>query len=357
MSRLPTSLYRLLVGVLVALSAGGCQLPSWKPHDLAQLRGARSTPSSVDRSDRDMGLAIVTASQAAHDKALTDVMHEIQQIGASNPAAQQKLLDELAQSKPELWPLAVQQFRSSLAYHDQLVASQQPAGAQSLAVAKETTANDRASYVWPSEPLSAVQANFQTPADLAGAAPRVETALLTTSAPPVAAAPALPTAALSTHTQPPAEQTTRLPKPAPADNATDEAPQRDLLELHKLTFCKEVYGFGAYEPYESNRFKPAEQVSLYVELANYRSEPTKDGFLTRLGATYQILDEHGERVDGGEFPDVEDRCRSRRRDFHIQYGLVLPDKIAPGKYRLRLALRDRQSDHVGQSTIDFEIKP
>jgi hypothetical protein len=34
---------------------------------------------------------------------------------------------------------------------------------------------------------------------------------------------------------------------------------------------------------------------------------------------------------------------------------VLPDKIAPGKYQLRLAMRDLQSDQVGQAIIGFEI--
>jgi hypothetical protein len=52
---------------------------------------------------------------------------------------------------------------------------------------------------------------------------------------------------------------------------------------------------------------------------------------------------------------VEDTCRSRRRDFHIQYGLTLPARIEPGHYRLQLTVRDRQGDKIGTSSTEFEI--
>jgi hypothetical protein len=61
-------------------------------------------------------------------------------------------------------------------------------------------------------------------------------------------------------------------------------------------------------------------------------------------------------VGGGEIPDVNDCCRSRRRDFHIQYGITLPENLAPGPYRLQLVIKDRQSDKRGQATVAFEIQ-
>ena len=51
-----------------------------------------------------------------------------------------------------------------------------------------------------------------------------------------------------------------------------------------------------------------------------------------------------------------DLVRSRRRDFHIQYGLSLPEKLAPGRYRLQLVVKDRQSDKIGHATASFEIR-
>jgi hypothetical protein len=133
---------------------------------------------------------------------------------------------------------------------------------------------------------------------------------------------------------------------------------RDLgaLSVRNLTFCKEIYGYGAVAPYPDDRFSPGEEVSLYVEVENYHSRSTENGFTTSLSSTYEILDEKNERIDGGEFPIVDDCCRTRRRDFHIQFGLTLPEKIAPGKYQFRLVVRDRQSDKIANATAAFEIR-
>ncbi len=96
-------------------------------------------------------------------------------------------------------------------------------------------------------------------------------------------------------------------------------------------------------------------MSLYVEVDNFHSQSTEKGFCTSLGSTYELLNEAGTRVDGGEFPDVEDCCRSRRRDFHVQYGLALPKAIPPGKYQLQLVVRDRGSDKIGHASAAFEV--
>jgi hypothetical protein len=133
---------------------------------------------------------------------------------------------------------------------------------------------------------------------------------------------------------------------------------RDIgsLSVRNLSFCKNVYGYGAIEPYNEDCFSPGEQVSLYVEIENYHSRSTEKGYCTLLGSTYEILSEGGERVGGGEIPDVDDCCRSRRRDFHIQYGLTLPETLSPGHYQLELVIKDRQSDKLGSATAAFEIR-
>jgi hypothetical protein len=117
-----------------------------------------------------------------------------------------------------------------------------------------------------------------------------------------------------------------------------------------------VYGYGSYDQFPIDQFSPGQQVSLYVEVENYHSEPTEKGFCTSLGSTYELLDDMGERVSGGEFPVVDDCCRSRRRDFHIQYGLTLPEKMEPGRYTLELVVKDRQSEKIGHATATFEIR-
>jgi hypothetical protein len=55
-------------------------------------------------------------------------------------------------------------------------------------------------------------------------------------------------------------------------------------------------------------------------------------------------------------PKVDVCCRSRRRDFHIKYGIVLPTTLAPGRYHFNLIVKDRQGDKIGHATVAFEIR-
>ena len=128
------------------------------------------------------------------------------------------------------------------------------------------------------------------------------------------------------------------------------------LSVRNLAFCEDVTSFGVYTPIEDPQFSPGQRVLLYAEAENYRSEPTEKGFHTVLASSYEVHDEQGRRIGGGEFPEVRDTCQSRRRDFHIQYGVVLPQRIYPGKYTLQLVIHDVQSHKIGRAQVAFELR-
>ena len=133
--------------------------------------------------------------------------------------------------------------------------------------------------------------------------------------------------------------------------------EQATLSVRNLVFCKEVYDYGAYEIESSHRFAPGRQIALYAEVENFRSHQTESGYHTSLASSYEILDEDGNRVDGREFPNVEDDCRRRRRDFHIQYGFTIPKEIKSGRYQLQLIIKDNLSDKIGRNSIEFEVTP
>jgi hypothetical protein len=139
------------------------------------------------------------------------------------------------------------------------------------------------------------------------------------------------------------------------DEALAHLRELSSLSLRNLAFCKQVYDYGVYEPCDGTSFAPGQQISLYAEVENYRSESTEKGYSTSLGTSYNIVNDKDELVDGGQFPDVQDCCRSRRRDFHIQYGLTLPKNISPGEYRLELVVKDRLGDKIGRGSIPLKI--
>jgi hypothetical protein len=139
------------------------------------------------------------------------------------------------------------------------------------------------------------------------------------------------------------------------DAARAKLAELATLQVRNLTFVDSVDGYGLYEVHEAARFKPGDQVNLYAEVDNFRSESTKDGYRTALATSYEVVDPQGHRVDGAQFPEVEDICRNQRRDFHMQYGVALPTRIYPGKYELRLIITDQLSNKIGQATLPFEI--
>ncbi|MEM9658455.1 MAG: hypothetical protein AAF961_08850 [Planctomycetota bacterium] len=139
------------------------------------------------------------------------------------------------------------------------------------------------------------------------------------------------------------------------DEARGRLAELATLQVRNAALVTEVTGFGAYAPVNETRFRAGEEITLYAEIENLRSQSTVDGYQTVLSTSYQVVDETGRRVDGAQFPDVEDVCRTRRRDFHMQYGIALPTRIYPGPYELQLIVTDQLSNKIGQASVALEI--
>jgi hypothetical protein len=129
------------------------------------------------------------------------------------------------------------------------------------------------------------------------------------------------------------------------------------LQVCNLTCCREVTSYGVYKPFESSEFQPGQEILLYAEIENFKSEHTDLGYHTALKASYQILDERGARVDEKEFALTEEHCQNPRHDFFVRYFVWLPQKIYGGTYTLQLSVEDTLSQKLGQASVNFTIKP
>ena len=137
--------------------------------------------------------------------------------------------------------------------------------------------------------------------------------------------------------------------------ATAKLGQMATLSVRNLAICSEVTSFGVFEQFDPSTFKPGQEVLLYAEVDNFRSESTKKGYHTALRSSYLILDSRGQRVASNEFAVVHDYCRNPRRDFFVRYFVTLPERIYDGEYTLQLMIEDAQSNELGQSSMKFEI--
>lgn len=127
------------------------------------------------------------------------------------------------------------------------------------------------------------------------------------------------------------------------------------LTVKNLNFCTEVVSYGVFKRFEQSEFKPGQQVLLYAEVENFKSEETSEGFHTALQSSYQILDSQGRRVAHDDFALTEEHCQNRRRDYFIRYFLTLPAMIYDGRYTLELTIEDTLGRKIGQSTIEFTV--
>jgi hypothetical protein len=416
----------LAAACALVLSGLGCSQPWLTTHD-ERVESPPNAPQArpEERTRSWNGQSPLPAAGNVDEGLMLGVMDKLQQVSELDPAATPQLLARLQETPPEFWPATAEQFRASLAYHQQLAARKSPAGEKDAGETQREASTEKrqvsvASPPVKREPAVVVQTNFTVP-DRAVTIPEPRPVTPPSPQPPVPSPPSSdwqtllelaaddladrvalsPASTAEVHQHVTLRmlylmsgQTDRALEPIPGispmehdywshqlfalatsldhhtqpddkrraaaaavhfDESLSNLRELGMLSLRNLMFCKRVVTYGVYDPYESPRFSPGQQATLYVEVANFHSRLTDKGFVTRIGSSYEILNAAGDRLAGEAFPDVEDCCRGRRRDFHIQYTVPLPAKIEPGRYRLQLVARDQQSEKIGSAMVEFEV--
>lgn len=372
------------------------------------------------------------AATAADPQALADVLAELASMGALEPGAQQRLIDDLRATDPALWPGVVQTFRASLAYRrraaERAKAAARPAADPPVEMAAAYEALTTAAPTESAPPPSTAVPPPATPSGAAAAAaaaspaspvqPASHQSPVTTTAARAPAvwqqqlAPAI--AELEKQTREPprdAEAIARhvwlrmcylavgrredalkpIPGIAPAQQdywskqifalatyldsqrvgdpsrraaeavqhltrAAASLAEQGPLMVRNLAFCSAVESYGVHKRIEQHEFTPGQELLIYAEVENFKSDETEQGFHTALQASYQVLDSQGQRVAHGDWPLTEEHCQNRRRDYFVRYFLTLPKNIYDGTYTLEVTIEDTLVRKIGQSSIEFTVK-
>ncbi len=161
------------------------------------------------------------------------------------------------------------------------------------------------------------------------------------------------------------------PEPAPADRSiavdshqgsSEASTNRDEtfessgkakpFRLRSARFCEKISGFGVYAPTSSTLFKAGQDVLVYCEPEAIAYQTDSDGFRSRIASRVAIVGESSiDPVWSEDMGVVEDVCRSRRRDYFVNFRVSLPESLAPGGYRLKVS----QADLIGGSEASTEI--
>lgn len=145
-------------------------------------------------------------------------------------------------------------------------------------------------------------------------------------------------------------------------------PRTELL-VSRMCFCKEVRGYGWYQPLPENhafvtgtKDRLGEEVQLYVELKNFLSEKTKDGdYLTKLTCVLELQDSGGKKVWSHRFDraDAAHRRSAQLNDLYRNYTFYVP-VIPPGTYQLTMQIADEthpEQRRVASEKLIFRVTP
>ncbi len=99
----------LIIACVVLLS--GCASSPWS------ATSTTSRPAAVETETTEPTPVSETAAvEQSPSESMQEIMAELQQLGTLDPAAQKKLMADLHETDPALWPLVLQQFRAAVAY-------------------------------------------------------------------------------------------------------------------------------------------------------------------------------------------------------------------------------------------------
>jgi hypothetical protein len=141
-------------------------------------------------------------------------------------------------------------------------------------------------------------------------------------------------------------------RPAEVRSAVLALERRAPLQISALRLCRNITGFGAFEPLEKSVLKLGETVLIYCEPEGLRYQSKGDSFVSRLSSRVELVSvKDGAKVWEQALGEAEDECRNPRRDCYVNYRMTFPATLAPGDFRLRLI----QNDLIANRTATAEL--
>jgi hypothetical protein len=159
----------------------------------------------------------------------------------------------------------------------------------------------------------------------------------------------------------------------------DRLRQRAALRIDKMLFARRIDDFGVYvarEPVNGiHTFEGGagdqvgEEVLVYLELRNVSSRQRGDQYETRLVGTVELLDFEKRPAYRRDFSPPAHVGRSARHDFFVKCSFSVPRKVPPGRYTMRVEIRDvtglpadsaalkagPPSHRVAEQTLDLQV--
>lgn len=117
-------------------------------------------------------------------------------------------------------------------------------------------------------------------------------------------------------------------------------------EISKLTLCRDIGGFGIYDPFTTAQFSRRSMplIQVYAELAHFAPQMEDTRYVMRFSEELALLNANDDSEVWKQHPVMStDTSRSRKRDFYLAHYLRIPRSVEPGKYKVRVTIIDQTS--------------
>jgi hypothetical protein len=144
----------------------------------------------------------------------------------------------------------------------------------------------------------------------------------------------------------------------PLTDLADRLRAQADLSIPTLTLCKQVDGFGRYEPMDSHLVAGQDnQAIIYCELANFSSQLKDDNKQWQTDVTQEavLYMESGEQVWADKTQQLSDLSRNRRHDFFLRTLVTFPKTLTIGRYLLKVTIVDKQTNRMAEASLPIEI--
>jgi hypothetical protein len=137
--------------------------------------------------------------------------------------------------------------------------------------------------------------------------------------------------------------------------------QKAPLVLSSGTLCKSVREFGVYEPLPPDfEFLHAGFFQIYVEVQNFSSVHHEGNYEIWLLSSADFFDAEGRPVPNTHIDfNVADTAHTTtltpRREYNRVYSANLPEALGPGRYTLRLQVKDVPTQRTAVKTFNLTV--
>ena len=132
------------------------------------------------------------------------------------------------------------------------------------------------------------------------------------------------------------------------------------ISIRKLVLCREVSGYGVYQPFADHTFlaDQSHRMIIYVELDHFttKKQQQSDRYEVNLEQHIVLYNESdGLAVWRHEPVQIKDVSRNQRRDFFLVQLITLPKRLSVGKYRLKVRVTDEHGGSIDETTVPVRL--